>query len=147
MIPVRPVEHDSERGCAHGSPAARTEPRAGSGELDSSSPTETAVAASGLSAAAKANEPTEPNATRNPTARPRFSAPWRIDWATLLKRTYREDVLACPCGGKVRFVALVTEPETAEAILRSMGPPADPPPVAKARSPSFDPDPEPPDWD
>jgi hypothetical protein len=44
-------------------------------------------------------------------------------------------------------VALVTEPETAQAVLRSMGLPADPPPVAKARSPAFDLEPEPQsDW-
>jgi hypothetical protein len=26
----------------------------------------------------------------------------RIDWASLLRRVYLEDVLACPCGGRRR---------------------------------------------
>lgn len=29
---------------------------------------------------------------------------WRIDWATLLKRVYDIDALACPCGGRLKFV-------------------------------------------
>ena len=36
--------------------------------------------------------------------------PW-LDWATLLRRTFDLDVLACPCGGRLRFIALVTERE------------------------------------
>jgi hypothetical protein len=65
----------------------------------------------------------------------------------LLKRIHNVDALACPCGGRLRFVQVVTEPETARTILESMGLPTDPPPVAKARSPAFDPEPPPPDWD
>jgi hypothetical protein len=57
------------------------------------------------------------------------------------------DALACPCGGRLRFVQVVTEPETARTVLESMGLPTDPPPVAKARSPAFDPEPPQPDWD
>ena len=30
------------------------------------------------------------------------SKPW-LDWATLLRRTYDLDVLACPCGGRLRM--------------------------------------------
>jgi hypothetical protein len=44
-------------------------------------------------------------------------------------------------------VQLVTEPEVARDILRSMGLPDQPPPVPRARSPAFDPDPSPADWD
>ena len=29
----------------------------------------------------------------------------RIDWASLLRRVYLEDVLACPCGGRRRILA------------------------------------------
>ena len=32
-------------------------------------------------------------------------------------------------------------------MLQTIGFPSDPPPVAKARSPTFDPDPLPADWD
>jgi len=54
---------------------------------------------------------------------------------------YPADALACPCGGKLRFVALVTESETAKEILQSMGLPTELPPIARARSPDFDFDP------
>ena len=49
-----------------------------------------------------------------------------IDWAELLKRVYDIDALACPCGGRLRFIALITEKETAQTILKAMGLPAGP---------------------
>jgi hypothetical protein len=58
---------------------------------------------------------------------------------------YDVDALACPCGGRLRFIALITEEETAQAILQSMGLPSEPPPLARARSPDLV-DPIPPDW-
>lgn len=45
----------------------------------------------------------------------------RLDWATLQKRTFVNDVWACPCGGMRRVRALVSNPRTAEQMLRSMG--------------------------
>ena len=36
-------------------------------------------------------------------------SPWRIDWATLLLRTYDYDALKCECGGRLKAVELVTE--------------------------------------
>ncbi len=36
--------------------------------------------------------------------------PSRIDWATLLKRTYDFDVLKCDCGGRLKASELVTLP-------------------------------------
>jgi Putative transposase/Transposase zinc-binding domain len=62
----------------------------------------------------------------------------RIDWANLLRRIYLEDVLACPCGGRRRIVADISEPSVILAILRHLGFPTEPPPIARARSPSFD---------
>jgi hypothetical protein len=59
----------------------------------------------------------------------------RIDWAALLKRIYDVDALACPCGGRLRFISLIIEPEVAQAILRCLGLPSAPPPIARARSP------------
>ena len=68
----------------------------------------------------------------------------RIDWATLLRRTYHLDALACPCGGRLRFLAVVTEHAAIVALLRGLGFPTAPLPVARARSPTlFDPDPPP----
>ena len=67
----------------------------------------------------------------------RHGAPWRIDWATLLKRVHDVDSLACPCDGTLKFVELVTERTTAREVLTSMGLPTELPPIAKAESPDF----------
>jgi hypothetical protein len=79
----------------------------------------------------------EPQATAQPAVgieskrQPRTD----IDWATLLRRAYDLDALACRCGGRLRVIALITEPAVAMAILDSVGLPSQPPPVARARSP------------
>ena len=58
----------------------------------------------------------------------------RIDWATLLARTFGCDIWKCPCGGQRRIVAVVTNRHTAEQMLRNMGLlyPTPPLPVAQA---------------
>eukprot|EP00919_Chromeraceae_sp_WS-2016_P048650 GHVR01115197.1.p2 GENE.GHVR01115197.1~~GHVR01115197.1.p2 ORF type:complete len:150 (+),score=38.21 GHVR01115197.1:127-576(+) len=81
-----------------------------------------------------------------PTERPRYSAPWRIDWATLLKRVWDVDSLACPCGGRLKFIEVVTDAEKAKTMLERAGLSASRPPVARARSPD-DYDELPSDWD
>ncbi|WP_438016339.1 hypothetical protein WMF18_36695 [Sorangium sp. So ce315] len=60
----------------------------------------------------------------------------RIDWASLLRRVYLEEVLACPCGGRRRLVADISEREVIIAILKHPGLPSEAPPIARARSPS-----------
>ena len=71
------------------------------------------------------------------------SKPW-LDWATLLRRTFDLDVLACPCGGRLRFIALVTERDAIMPLLESLGLPTTPPVRARARSPTlFEMDPMP----
>jgi len=45
----------------------------------------------------------------------------RIDWASLLRRIYLVDVLACPCGGRRRIIADVDDPAVIEAILTHLG--------------------------
>jgi hypothetical protein len=78
---------------------------------------------------------------------PRYVAPvavrepsMRIDWAELLKRVHDVDALACPCGGRLKFVALILDEDPARAILESLHLPSEPPPIARARSPDwFDP--------
>lgn len=59
----------------------------------------------------------------------------RIDWATLLQRVYDFDALACPCGGRLRVIALITDPQVAAAILTAVRLPSAPPPIARARAP------------
>jgi hypothetical protein len=63
----------------------------------------------------------------------------RIPWAELLKRVHDVDALVCPCGGRLRFIALILEPAVAQAILESLHLPSRPPPLARARAPD--------DWD
>jgi hypothetical protein len=69
----------------------------------------------------------------------------RIPWADLLKRVYDVDALACPCGGWLRFIALIIEGDVAQSILNSLGLDSAPPPIARARSPDFY-DAPPADW-
>jgi hypothetical protein len=60
----------------------------------------------------------KPKASHAPTAQ-KAKRP-RIDWATLLARTFGCDVWRCRCGGQRRVVALVTNRRTAEQMLTSM---------------------------
>ena len=61
-----------------------------------------------------------------------------IDWHTLLARVYDIDCLKCPrCGGQLRMIAVITEPEPIRAILESMGLPSTPPVPVRARYPSL----------
>lgn len=62
----------------------------------------------------------------------------RIDWASLLRRVYLEDVLACPCGGRRAIVADVTARAEIVAYLEARGLPAEAPRVARARSPTLE---------
>jgi hypothetical protein len=84
--------------------------------------------------------PARPAATHDPLAACDVEATSttaaRIDWATLLKRIYDVDALACPCGGRLRFIALIVEPTVAAAILDALQLPSTAPPIARARSPS-----------
>ena len=61
----------------------------------------------------------------------------RIDWASLLKRGFREDVLACPCGGRRRVIADIQDRDVIVAILQHLGLPPLAPRVAPARDPTF----------
>ena len=59
-------------------------------------------------------------------------------WAELLKRTFGIDVETCPrCGGRMRLLALITEPPNVARFLRHLGEPTEPPPRAPARAPPF----------
>ncbi len=62
------------------------------------------------------------------------SAISRIDWATLLRRVYDIDALACPCGGRLRFTDLVTDRNEARTILEELRLPATPPPISPAHA-------------
>jgi Putative transposase len=77
--------------------------------------------------------PSAPASTLQPQSatadRPRTS---RIDWAELLLRVFREDVLLCPCGGRRVVLAFITEKRVVKEILEHLGlPTTGSPPQAK----------------
>lgn len=50
-----------------------------------------------------------------------------VAWATLMRRVFEIDVLACPrCGGRMRVLATLEEPRVVQKILRHVGLPAEP---------------------
>lgn len=63
--------------------------------------------------------------------------PWyRLDWATLLKRTFALDVLRCDRrGGRRKLCALISDETIADKILRHLHRKTTAPAVSKARSP------------
>jgi hypothetical protein len=63
----------------------------------------------------------------------------RVDWATLLQRSFSVDVMECPkCRGRLRMIAVITERDAVRRILAHLGLPTDPPPLARARDPTDD---------
>jgi hypothetical protein len=64
----------------------------------------------------------------------------RLDWATLLRRSMDIDALACPrCHARLRALDVVTDADERRrgaAILRAVGLPAEPKPLACARDPT-----------
>ena len=64
-------------------------------------------------------------------------SPYR-PWAELLRRTFGFDVLACArCEGRMRLLAMVTEPKSVARYLRALGEPMEAPARAPARGPPF----------
>jgi hypothetical protein len=81
-----------------------------------------------------------PNPVRfQPSKASNSSAVWRVDWATLLKRVHNLDALACPCGGRLKFVEVVTEADRCCQLLTELGFDPIPPPIPRCRSPSANP--------
>ena len=68
-----------------------------------------------------------------------YAATPRVDWATLLRRSFGVDVMACArCGGRLRVLAVITECEPVRRILAHLGLPPAAPPLARARDPTDD---------
>jgi hypothetical protein len=56
-------------------------------------------------------------------------------WAELLKRVFGVDALRCPgCGGRLRLIAAITEPEVARWILECLSLQSRAPPLALAEA-------------
>ena len=59
-------------------------------------------------------------------------------WAELRMRTFAADVLSCPrCSGRLRLVALMTQPKEIQRYLRALGEPTEAPARSPARGPPF----------
>ena len=59
-------------------------------------------------------------------------------WAELLKRTFQLDVLRCPkCQGRMKLVAMVTDPKSVTRLLRGLGEPTEAPERVPARGPPY----------
>jgi len=52
---------------------------------------------------------------------PRPLRPPRLDWATLLRRTFGFEVLQCPCGGRRQVLVTVTDWAEIDEELRKRG--------------------------
>jgi len=66
-----------------------------------------------------------------------YAASPRVDWASLLRRSFEVDVLGCPsCGGRLRVLGEVTEPAMIKLVLAAIGISTDAPRVARARDPT-----------
>jgi hypothetical protein len=62
--------------------------------------------------------------------------PYRLPWATLLRRVFAIEVLTCDrCGGKRRLVALIDKDAAIQKILAHLGLPTQPPAEWPARAP------------
>jgi hypothetical protein len=60
----------------------------------------------------------------------------RLTWAALLRRVFAIDVLECArCGGRMRLLCFISDPDVASAILDHLGFPAKPPAALPARAP------------
>ena len=66
-----------------------------------------------------------------------YAATPRVDWASLLRRSFQVDVLECPtCHGRLRVLGEVTAPAMVRLVLESLRVPTDAPPIARARDPT-----------
>jgi hypothetical protein len=74
---------------------------------------------------------------------PAVPPPRRAAWADLLQRVFEVDALRCPaCGGRMRILSAITEPDVARRILECLHMPSRAPPLDEAKG---EPDGEPPE--
>ena len=67
-----------------------------------------------------------------------YTRPKHYAWAALFQRIFAIDILDCSdCGGRLRLVATIDQPEVIEKILRHLGLPVDAPLPTPARDPPW----------
>ena len=59
----------------------------------------------------------------------------RLSWSQLLRRVFAIDALECDCGGRMRILAAIDQPEVIRAILSCLGLSSRAPPLTPAPSP------------
>jgi hypothetical protein len=84
--------------------------------------------------------PVPPESTRRAENEPDRTEPVppprrkNYSWSELLRRVFEIDILVCErCGGPVRVIAAIQEPETTQKILNYLSLPSRPPPITPAR--------------
>ena len=66
--------------------------------------------------------------------KPTVPPPRHTAWAELLQRVFEVDALRCPaCGGRMRILSAITEPEVARRILECLHMPSRAPPLDEAK--------------
>ena len=95
------------------------------------------IATPDLSIATQQQAPSAALATAGPDPlSPPSRGPYRLPWATLLRRVFAIEVLTCDrCGGKRRLVALIDKDAAIKKILTHLGLPTQPPTAWPARAP------------
>ncbi|HMW53871.1 MAG TPA: transposase [Rhodocyclaceae bacterium] len=95
------------------------------------------IATPDLSIATQQQAPSAASATAGVDPPPPPSrGPYRLPWATLLRRVFALQVLTCDrCGGKRRLVALIDKDAAIKKILTHLGLPTQPPAAWPARAP------------
>jgi hypothetical protein len=86
---------------------------------------------------AAVSDPSDAVPQPQPESKPSRPLDSRIPWSELLLRVFREDILACPCGGRRKVIAFINERPVIEKILGHLGLPTTGPPVAPARLPAI----------
>jgi hypothetical protein len=91
----------------------------------------------GIGTMAAGNATDRAEAPSEPPRPPRHGppgAPRRLSWAELMRRVFAVDVLECSdCGGRMRILAAIHNPDAVRAILESLGLPSRPPPNLPAQ--------------
>jgi Putative transposase/Transposase zinc-binding domain len=68
----------------------------------------------------KASPRQNPSETGDPIPDSKQRAALRKRWANLIRRVFKTDPLLCPCGGKFRILAFITEPNTIRKIIEHL---------------------------
>ena len=81
-------------------------------------------------------DPVSPDARARlqPIVAPASPLPRRMAWADLLQRVFEVDALRCPaCGGRMRILSAITDPDVARRILEWLDMPSRAPPLGRPR--------------